>query len=170
MDAQHTPGPWVTADAIALCKSVEAICPAYGCHVALTGGLLYKDGPRKDCDLLFYRIRQSAEIDRDGLFLALDDIGLSLTGGFGWCHKAAWQGKPLDLFFPDEEGGWYGEDPLIAAAPELLAALKASEATLANLARDISECRPFHPDAVENIGRARASALQTIAKAEGGQP
>ena len=49
---------WTQQHAIELCKRIESVCPRYGCHVALTGGLLYKDGPRKDCDILFYRIRQ----------------------------------------------------------------------------------------------------------------
>ena len=40
--------------AIEICKEIEMRAPSYGCHVALTGGCLYKDGDRKDCDLLFY--------------------------------------------------------------------------------------------------------------------
>ena len=49
---------WDLVSAVDLCKQVESIAPDYGCHVALTGGCLYKEGPRKDLDLLFYRIRQ----------------------------------------------------------------------------------------------------------------
>ncbi len=97
--------PWTLPDAIALCVMVESICPKFGCHVALTGGLLYKVGPRKDCDLLFYRIRDKESIDKDGLFSALESIGLEETSGFGWCHKATFQGKPVDCFFPEEDGG-----------------------------------------------------------------
>ncbi len=98
---------WTQAEAIALCREIEAICPPFGCHVALTGGLLYKDGPRKDCDLLFYRIRQVEEIDEDGLFGALSAIGVEKASGFGWCHKATYQGKQIDCFFPEEQGGEY---------------------------------------------------------------
>ena len=29
---------WTQEDAIKLCRDIEKICPAYGCHVALTGG------------------------------------------------------------------------------------------------------------------------------------
>lgn len=39
---------WTQKEAIELCVKIEAICPKYGCHVALTGGLLYKEGERKD--------------------------------------------------------------------------------------------------------------------------
>lgn len=98
---------WVRDEGLALCRAIEAICPAFGCHVALTGGLLYRDGPRKDCDLLFYRIRQSPAIDEEGLFAALALIGVNKTSGFGWCHKAEYQGKPIDCFFPEEQGGEY---------------------------------------------------------------
>lgn len=99
-----TAAGWTQAEAIALCREVEAICPAYGCHVALTGGCLYKDGERKDLDLLFYRIRQEPEIDKDGLFDALLAIGIEHERGFGWCHKAKHQGRSIDCFFPEEDG------------------------------------------------------------------
>lgn len=36
--------------------------------VALTGGCLYKPEPRDDCDILFYRIRQTKEINHKGLY------------------------------------------------------------------------------------------------------
>lgn len=95
---------WTQEQGIELCRKIEAICPEYGCHVALTGGLLYKDGPRKDCDLLFYRIRQEAEIDKEGLFLALENLGIVYPKGHGWCHKTSLNdGRKLDLFFPEED-------------------------------------------------------------------
>jgi hypothetical protein len=106
---------WTQAEALALCRGIEAISPGYGCHVALTGGLLYKDGPRKDADILLYRIRQSPAIDEEGLFAALAQIGVNKTGGFGWCHKAEYHGKPIDFFFPEEDG----EYPIEEAEPDL---------------------------------------------------
>jgi len=101
---------WSLDEAVALCREIEAICPGYGCHVALTGGTLYKDGRRKDCDLLFYRIRQSPQIDEDGLFAALALIGVTKTGGYGWCHKAEYRGKAIDCFFPEEDGEYPTEE------------------------------------------------------------
>ena len=98
---------WTQETAIALCRKVEAICPQFGCHVALTGGTLYRDGPRKDVDILFYRIRQIEQIDTDGLFAALANIGLERKGGFGWCFKATYEGRAIDCFFPEEQGGEY---------------------------------------------------------------
>ena len=97
-----------TKDAIAICRLMENITPEFGCHVALTGGTLYKDGDRKDIDILLYRIRQVNSIDMDGLFNALEDkLGLIKESGFGWVYKAHFMGFNLDLFFPEEQGGEY---------------------------------------------------------------
>jgi len=93
---------WTQPEAIDLCRKIEAVCPEFGCHVALTGGVLYKDGPRKDLDLLFYRIRQVETIDYGGLYAALGDIGVGVIVAHGWVTKAEFQGRPIDLFFPDE--------------------------------------------------------------------
>jgi hypothetical protein len=103
---------WTQADAISLCIEIENICPPFGCHVALTGGNLYKTGPRKDCDILFYRIRQVEVIDVDGLLDALTKIGLGHSGDFGWVKKATYRGKSVDMFFPEFDDGEYGrQDP-----------------------------------------------------------
>jgi len=95
---------WTQREAIELCRLIEEVCPPFGCHVALTGGCLYKDGDRKDLDVLFYRIRQVEYIDMDGLWQALAKIGIEFDRGFGWCCKATFNGRPIDCFFPEEEG------------------------------------------------------------------
>jgi hypothetical protein len=93
---------WTQAEAIDLCRKIEAICPQYGAHVALTGGTLYKDGSRKDADILFYNIRQVNEIKRDMLLWALQDqLGFVMGKQHGWCQKSTYQGKVVDLFFPE---------------------------------------------------------------------
>jgi hypothetical protein len=100
-------------NAITICREVEAGCSKFGCHVALTGGTLYKDGDRKDLDILFYRIRQVKEIDYDGLFSYLVSIGFKKPVGFGWIFKSNFSGIPIDIFFPEEKSGEvYGEDSL----------------------------------------------------------
>lgn len=101
---------WTLSQAVALARIVEQVCPAYGCHVALTGGTLYKDGDRKDCDLLFYRIRQVGDIDIDGLWEVLKAVGLVKLSGFGWCFKCEFLGKPVDCFFPEEQTGEYNPE------------------------------------------------------------
>lgn len=92
---------WTTEEAIDFCRKLEAIAPEYGCHVALTGGCLYKDGPRKDLDILFYRIRQVDEIDLKCLFAALKGFGITLTTNHGWVQKAIYGDKNIDFFFPE---------------------------------------------------------------------
>jgi hypothetical protein len=94
---------WNQKDAIAMCILIEAVVPEYGAHVALTGGSLYKQGMRKDADILFYRIRQRKCIDMDGMWAALEKVGLMKVRGFGWCYKATFHGKPVDCFFPEGE-------------------------------------------------------------------
>lgn len=96
---------WSTSQALELCRKIEAICPQYGCHVALTGGLLYKPGLRKDCDILFYRIRQSKSINMPGLWRGLRVIGLEKVSGFGWCFKARYENENADVLFPESSGG-----------------------------------------------------------------
>lgn len=101
---------WTQAEAIALCRMVELVAPAFGCHVALTGGLLYKEGTRKDCDLVFYRIRQVEKIDVAGLCTALSRLGIGVKSPEpSWCIKASFDGKPIDCFFPEQAGGDYPE-------------------------------------------------------------
>lgn len=95
---------WTLEQAVALCRQIEAVCPQYGCHVALTGGTLYKDGERKDADILFYRIRQVEEIDVSGLMEALRGLGVEPTNDYGWCFKATHEGRAIDFFFPERPG------------------------------------------------------------------
>jgi len=97
---------WTQEEAISLCQQIEQICPEYGCHVALTGGALYKDGPRKDLDILFYRIRQAPEIEIDDLFAGLEyALGIKrITDTAQWCIKAKFGERNMDCFFPEHSG------------------------------------------------------------------
>lgn len=94
---------WTQSEAIELCRKLEAFAPEFGYHVALTGGLLYKDGERKDCDIVLYRIRQ---VDLESLEWPDFEAAL-LASGFdnfkhhGFCCKATFIGKPVDLLFPE---------------------------------------------------------------------
>lgn len=98
---------WTQLEAIELCKKIESVCQVYGCHVALTGGLLYKEGNRKDADLLFYRIRQIPVISYEILFKTLNQIGINNIRGFGFVFKGEYLGKTLDMLFPEESKGEY---------------------------------------------------------------
>ena len=92
---------WELKDAVELCIQLETIAPFYGCHVALTGGCLYKPGLRKDVDIMFYRIRQISELDKEGLLNKLYTMGFVNQRTFGWVTKCEYTGKGVDLFFPD---------------------------------------------------------------------
>ena len=103
---------WNLADALVLVRKIELIAPAAGCHVALTGGVLYKDGARKDLDLLFYRIRQVKEIDMEKLWQLLELVDVHKVAGLGWCYKAKYvtsdpEPKNIDILFPEEQAGDY---------------------------------------------------------------
>jgi len=92
---------WTHEQAVMLCRIIEAVCTKYDCHVALTGGTLYKDGERKDCDVLFYRVRQAESINVDCLLLELSQIGFKKIGDHGWVKKMLFNGKTVDMFFPE---------------------------------------------------------------------
>jgi hypothetical protein len=98
---------WTTTEALEVCRIIESVAPNYGCHVALTGGLLYKDGNRKDCDIVLYRIRQAPLIDMQGLLDALKPLGVTMLSGFGFCYKCMWKRKLLDFLVPEESGSEY---------------------------------------------------------------
>jgi formylmethanofuran dehydrogenase subunit E len=100
---RETATPWDPDFAVELCRLIEGIAPKYGAHVALTGGCLYKDGPRKDCDILFYRIRQTDNIDQGGLVKELAEHGMKIGKVHGWVIKASWEDRPVDLFFPEQD-------------------------------------------------------------------
>lgn len=93
---------WTRQELVELCIAIESVCPRHGCHVAMTGGCLYKVGYRKDADVLFYRIRQAEVIDVDGLFADLEKLGLVRVGGFSWCWKFTYNGRGVDILFPEE--------------------------------------------------------------------
>lgn len=115
--------PWTLDEALALCRSIEQYAPEYGCHVALTGGVLYKDGPRKDLDLVFYRIREE-DLDIEGLFASLFwHLGIRRkTPDDVWCVKATLKGRDIDCFFPEAEEGDYrpGDHGAVADADDVL--------------------------------------------------
>jgi hypothetical protein len=98
---------WTLQHALDLCVKIESVCPEFGCHVALTGGVLYKPGPRKDCDILFYRIRQAKSIDIDGLRAALATLGIVFLDDHGFVKKATYGSRHIDFLFPEEESGEY---------------------------------------------------------------
>lgn len=90
-------------EAVELCKLLEVVVPEAGFHIALTGGLLYKEGRRKDCDLMFYQIRQM-EPNYEVLWKYLSVAGVLRSPDYpdnGWLVKATYRGKAVDCLFPN---------------------------------------------------------------------
>ena len=96
--------------AVILCSALESVAPYYGCHVALTGGCLYKAGELKDIDIVVYRIRQWSRINQIGLLRAFSELGLIVIKDFGFCIKCDYYDTPVDLLFPGNNSGNYGNN------------------------------------------------------------
>lgn len=115
---------WTHEEAVELCRQIEAICPAFGYHVALTGGLLYKSGTRKDCDVVLYQIRLATP-SWVAMCEALAKIGLVCHEDFGFCTKAFFNGKPVDILRPEVPGNHY-QQPEIQVPASFMADLNKS--------------------------------------------
>lgn len=117
---------WRRNEAIEMCARIELLAPSFGCHIALTGGCLYKsicdtgcdeyDGinhpthsERKDLDIVVYRIRQSERIDIDGLFKAMKErLDVErITTSDSFVIKAKCWGRSIDFLFPEASSGDY---------------------------------------------------------------
>lgn len=95
---------WTTEEGVALCHLLEPLVEPFDCHVALTGGLLYAEGPRKDCDIVIYRrgrYKDEDELpafDRDKLLDALKPT-LIIYDVYARVVKAGYKEKAVDLLF-----------------------------------------------------------------------
>ena len=104
--------PWTQEEGINLARAIEALAPQAGAHIGLTGGLLYKDGPRKDLDIVVYRIRQAPEIHREKFFRLLRiACGIKVTQDYGFVVKATQDDRVIDFLFPDYVDGTYEGGP-----------------------------------------------------------
>lgn len=91
-------------DGIKLCKLLRMILLPHGFYPALTGGLLYKNGERKDIDIVIYRNRQKIkEFEITDLTPLLDKIGLNIISTYGFCTKCKWKGFIVDVLNPETQ-------------------------------------------------------------------
>lgn len=95
---------------IELCRVIYNKLSPHGFYPSLTGGLLYKDGQRKDIDIVIYRNRQQAPYEMEGIEELLSKCGLSDFNYYGFVTKAKWQGFTVDLFNPESEGDYVNGD------------------------------------------------------------
>jgi hypothetical protein len=103
----RTTNQWTREQAIMLCVHLEEIAALCDGHVALTGGTLYKMGPRKDLDILIYPVRGKVFDWKMFFVLARKkfDIHHNPVHDYGWCKKAQVNGKFIDFFDPMAEHG-----------------------------------------------------------------
>lgn len=93
------------SDGLILCKILHTVLSPLGFYPSLTGGLLYKDGQRKDIDILIYRHRQDVEkFEMTDIFKTLESVGLTNLIFYGFVTKAEWNGFTVDLFNPESTG------------------------------------------------------------------
>ena len=85
-----------------LCLKLYESLEPFGFYPALTGGVLYKTGNRKDIDIVIYRNRQKAPLfemsDLEGL---LKKAGLENFEFYGFVTKAKYGAVNVDLFNPE---------------------------------------------------------------------
>ena len=90
-------------DGLELCRIIHEKLNGKGFYPALTGGLLYKEGSRKDIDVVIYRNRQQEKFEIEAIEKQLEDCGLYEFQHFGFVSKAKWRGVTVDLFNPETE-------------------------------------------------------------------
>lgn len=93
--------PFNLYSAVDLCREIEKFAPLHGYHVALTGGCLYKDGDRKDVDIMLYKVRQGVPNKLELLKAIATMPGMTKPVGRRWLYKAEYRGKKVDFLFPD---------------------------------------------------------------------
>ena len=98
--------PVTQQDGIKLCGILWSKLNDRGYFPALTGGLLYKEGERKDIDIVIYRHRQKhQQFEMTDIFELLEECGLYDLQHFGFVTKAKWRGVVVDLFNPESVSG-----------------------------------------------------------------
>jgi hypothetical protein len=94
---------WDFKNAKKLCQQLELLVSPLGAHVALTGGVLYKQGLRKDVDILFYPDGCATTFNRHEILDAIDEHkDFEILEVLGRVVKArAWGIGNIDFFFLD---------------------------------------------------------------------
>jgi hypothetical protein len=88
--------------AIEICNKLYEVLSPRGFYPAMTGGCLYKEGERKDCDIVIFRNRQAVDgFELQELEEVLTSIGFTSFQHFGFVTKAKFDGCDIDLFNPE---------------------------------------------------------------------
>lgn len=91
---------------IEICKALYDHLSPNGFFPALTGGLLYKDGERKDCDIVIFRHRQNVEqFEMEDINSLLESFWFTEIRHFGFVTKCKMGCYEIDLFNPESKNG-----------------------------------------------------------------
>jgi hypothetical protein len=90
----------INEKAIELCKQLYYVLEKRGVYPALTGGTLYKNGERKDIDIVLYRAESGNPLDVNDVWDDLCSIGMFIAFNYDRVAKCTWQGIDIDLIFP----------------------------------------------------------------------
>lgn len=116
-------------DAILFCRLLEPLLSAeFDAHIALTGGSLYKEGTRKDIDVIIYPHNMRPDLvgtsryDRDNITARISESD-EITGFLEYANvtKFGWLDHIVDVFWMDRipskitEYGSSAEDPAFIA-------------------------------------------------------
>lgn len=110
-------------DAQRICTKLYEPLRAIGVFIGVTGGSLYKEGPRKDIDLLVYLNTSHADIEttdiEDMPMRIIDviskaaDVNEYTTEYFGYVTKTFIDGIPVDILFPEYGPNRYPTEQLV---------------------------------------------------------
>lgn len=97
--------------AVEICKKIYETLSPLGFYPALTGGTLYKDGLRKDIDIVIFRNRQLIDkFEISHIQKPLESIGLYDFNHYGFVTKCKFGSFDIDLFNPETEINFNDED------------------------------------------------------------
>tara|TARA_R110002126_G_scaffold92186_2_gene218951 strand:- start:11098 stop:11484 length:387 start_codon:yes stop_codon:yes gene_type:complete len=75
--------------------------------VALTGGLIFQQGERKDIDIIIYRNRETDKFEMLDIQDILIEFGFIDIRFYGFVTKCKWQGYDVDIMHPEATTGEY---------------------------------------------------------------
>lgn len=91
---------------IDICKALYEKMLPHGLFPALTGGLLYKYGDRKDCDIVIFRHRQNVQpFETKEINHILEECGFTEIRHYGFVTKAKMGIFDIDIFNPESKSG-----------------------------------------------------------------
>jgi hypothetical protein len=100
-------------DAQELCIKLYRVLSEKGYYPALTGGSLYKKGPRKDIDIVIYRNRQMhVHFELVGIENYLVEAGIHNVKHYGFVSKGKYGALSVDLLNPESSNKEYDIDEI----------------------------------------------------------